>query len=230
MTRRTIGLAPSAPEEASGQDAKKYSSGNPLVQWLISRWLRIVRLAVSQPDGVLVDVGVGEGVALERIVPRDCYAIGVEYRRDKILMARQNVSLLSCVVADAGMIPLRDATADVTTCIEVLEHLVMPEPAVEELARITSRRCVVSVPWEPWFRLGNLGRGKNLRRIGNDIEHVQHFTPRRLERLLARCFESVEVVPVFPWLVGVAQMPKWCVQAHSLARRCHDDDPVVSTT
>jgi ubiquinone/menaquinone biosynthesis C-methylase UbiE len=207
MTRRPIGLAPNAPAEASGQDAKKYSSGNPIVQRLIARWLQIVRLAVSQPRGILVDVGVGEGLALERIVPPGCHAVGVEYRCDKIRVAQQHVELLAGVVADAGMLPLRDATADVTTCIEVLEHLVTPEPAVEELARITSGRCVVSVPWEPWFRLGNLGRGKNLRRIGNDDEHVQQFTPRLVERLLARCFGSVEIVPVFPWLVAVAKDP-----------------------
>jgi ubiquinone/menaquinone biosynthesis C-methylase UbiE len=206
MTRRPIGLAPDASVEASGQDAKKYSSRNPLVQRLISRWLRILRLAVSQPRGVLVDVGVGEGLALRRIIPPDCRAVGVDYRREKIRDARQEIELLAGVVADAGLLPLRDATADVTTCIEVLEHLVTPEPAVEELARVTSRQCVVSVPWEPWFRLGNLGRGKNLRRIGNDIEHVQQFTPRRLERLLAQYFDSVEIVPAFPWLVAVTQV------------------------
>jgi ubiquinone/menaquinone biosynthesis C-methylase UbiE len=207
MTRRPIGLAPDAPAEVSGQDAKKYSSGNPIVQRLISRWLQIVRLAVSQPRGIVVDVGIGEGLAMERVMPPGSHVVGVEFRRDKIRVAQQHIELLAGVVADAGMLPLRDATADVTTCIEVLEHLVTPEPAVEELARITARRCVVSVPWEPWFRLGNLGRGKNLRRIGNDIEHVQQFTPRLLERLLARFFDSVEIVPVFPWLVAVAQDP-----------------------
>jgi SAM-dependent methyltransferase len=208
MRGRPIGLAPSTPANASGQDAKKYSSRNPIVQRLIWRWLRILRLAVSQPRGILVDVGVGEGLALRRIIPQGCYAVGVEYRSDKLRVARQNIESLVAVVADAGMVPMRDAAADVATCIEVLEHLVMPEPAVEELARITSGACLVSVPWEPWFRLGNLGRGKNLKRIGNDIEHVQQFTPRRLERLLVQYFDSVEIVPVFPWLVGVARRPK----------------------
>jgi SAM-dependent methyltransferase len=205
MTRRPIGLAPHAPAEGSGQDAKKYSTGNPLVRRLIARWLQIVRLAVSQPHGILVDVGVGEGLALKQIIPAGSRVVGVEYRRDKLRLAQEHLEQLAGVVADAGMLPLRDAAADVTTCIEVLEHLVTPEPAVEELARITSRRCVVSVPWEPWFRLGNLGRGKNLTRIGNDIEHVQQFTPQRLRRLLGRHFDRVEIVRAFPWLVGVGE-------------------------
>ena len=79
------------------------------------------------------------------------------------------------------------------TCIEVLEHLSAATPAVAELARVTRGRCVVSVPWEPWFRLGNLGRGKNVGRLGNDPEHVQQFTPRRLHDLLAGQFTSVSV-------------------------------------
>ena len=65
-----------------------------------------------------------------------------------------------------------------------LEHLIPFEPAVAELARITRGRLVVSVPWEPWFRLGNMGRGKNVKRLGNDPEHVQAFTPKRLKALL----------------------------------------------
>jgi hypothetical protein len=58
------------------------------------------------------------------------------------------------------------------------------------------------VPWEPWFRLGNLGRGKNVRRLGNDPEHLHAFTPARLRRTLDRSFDQVRVVRAFPWLVA----------------------------
>jgi hypothetical protein len=87
----------------------------------------------------------------------------------------------------------------------VLEHLTDPEVAVGELARITRGHCVVSVPWEPVFRLGNLGRGKNLRRLGNDPEHVQQFNPSRLRRLLERHFADVSVQTCLPWVVAVAR-------------------------
>jgi hypothetical protein len=73
---------------------------------------------------------------------------------------------------------------------------------------VTTDRCVVSVPWEPWFRLGNLGRGKNVRRLGNDPEHVQWFTPRRLRRALAASFDEVRVVRAFPWIIAEARRPR----------------------
>ena len=112
------------------------------------------------------------------------------------------------------MLPVADGCADLVTCIELLEHLAPFDPAVAELARITGGRCVVSVPWEPWFRLGNLGRGKNVRRLGNDPEHVQAFTPGRLRRALERHFAEVRVVKAFPWLIAEA------AAARADARRC----------
>ena len=61
------------------------------------------------------------------------------------------------------------------------------------------------MPWEPWFRLGNLARGKNVSAFGNDPEHVQQFTPARLHRLLGAGFQTVAVTTSAPWLVGVAR-------------------------
>jgi hypothetical protein len=201
---RPIGLAPGIPEAAAGQDAKKYASANPVVQRLIARLLATVRDLVGPSPGVLVDVGVGEGLALERLLEPGTAAVGIEYRLDKLRAATARIGALSGACGDAGMLPVRTGGADTVTCLEVLEHLTVVEPAVAELARITGGRCIVSVPWEPWFRLGNLGRGKNVRRLGNDAEHVQACSPSSLHRLLGGSFGHVEVHRSFPWLVAVA--------------------------
>ena len=204
---RPIGLAPGIPQDAAGQDAKKYESGNPVVQRLIGRLLATVGELVGPEPGVLVDVGVGEGLALERVLAPGTAAVGLEYRADKLAVATTRVAGLAGACADAGMLPVRTGAAGTVTCLEVLEHLVVVEPAVAELARITARpggRCIVSVPWEPWFRLGNLGRGKNVRRLGNDVEHVQAFSPASLRRTLEASFGAVDVRTSFPWLVAVA--------------------------
>jgi SAM-dependent methyltransferase len=197
-----------------GQDAAKYSTTNPVVRRLLDRWTARLRAVVGSVGGTVVDVGVGEGLSLARVLEGPdvvpARVVGVEYRFDKAVEARRGGGL-EVVVADAGMVPLPDGAADLVLCIEVLEHLPRVSPAVAELARLTASsagRCVVSVPWEPWFRLGNLGRGKNLRRLGNDPEHVGWFTPRRLRRTLERHFERVAVVSAFPWLVADARAPR----------------------
>ena len=207
-TSRPIGLAPGAPEEAAGQDAKKYQTGNPVVQKLLARWMGILKGVLGTIEGTVVDVGVGEGLALERMLPSGYPAIGLEYRFDKAKLAVERVPGLDAVKADAGMLPIRTGSADLVTSIEVLEHLPQYELAVAELARITRGRCVISVPWEPYFRLGNLGRGKNVGRLGNDPEHVNFFSPGKLQTALGAEFAEVRVVKAFPWLIAEASRPR----------------------
>ena len=223
---RPIGLAPGAPEQAAGQDAAKYGSTNPVVRRLLDRWSARLRDVVGPVRGTVVDVGIGEGLCLERLlgvptarpgaaaaepvaepvpVPR---VVGVEYRFDKARAAARRLPGVAPVVGDAGMLPVPDGQADLVTCIEVLEHLPAVDRAVAELARVAADRCVVSVPWEPWFRLGNLGRGKNVARLGNDPEHVGWFTPGRLRRTLEREFAEVRVVRAFPWIIAEARGPR----------------------
>lgn len=205
---RSIGLAPGLELDAAGQDAAKYGTTNPVVQRLLARWLGRLTAVLGTPTGTVVDVGVGEGFALERMFPAGTAAVALEYRHDKALVASEKLDAVAVIRGDAGVLPFPDASADLVTSIEVLEHLPVYEQAVAEMARICRGRLVVSVPWEPWFRLGNLGRGKNVKRMGNDPEHVQAFTPARLRRALGREFHQVRVVKAFPWLIAEASDPK----------------------
>jgi SAM-dependent methyltransferase len=200
-----IGLPAGASDLAAGEDEAKYSSRNMVVRALIARLLRELRAATGSTEGTWVDVGIGEGLALEAMQARAGSLIGVEYRRDKLATALQRLPNARGVRADAGMLPFTDRSADIVTCLEVLEHLGAPERAVEELARVCRGQCVVSVPWEPFFRLGNLCRGKDARHWGNNPEHVQHFRPSSLRHLLRRSFGDVSVHPCFPWLIAVTK-------------------------
>ncbi len=206
---QSIGLAPGLALDAAGQDAAKYGTTNPVVQRLLARWLGRLTAVLGTPTGTVVDVGVGEGFALERMFPDGTApggsVVALEYRHDKALVAAAKLPAVAVVRGDAGVLPFPDAGADLVTSIEVLEHLPRFEQAVAEMARICRGRLVVSVPWEPWFRLGNLGRGKNMARLGNDPEHVQSFTPARLRRALAEHFTEVRVVKAFPWLIAEAR-------------------------
>ena len=64
------------------------------------------------------------------------------------------------------------------------------------------------MPWEPWFRLGNLGRGKNVKRWGNDPEHVNFFSPAKLRKALALHFDEVRITKAFPWIIAEATNPR----------------------
>jgi hypothetical protein len=96
----------------------------------------------------------------------------------------------------------------VALCLEVLEHLEDPAPAVDRIAEWTRSMAIVSVPWEPFFRAGNLLRGKYVASLGNHPEHVQQFGPRSLNALLERRFRVVHVETCFPWLLARAAAPR----------------------
>lgn len=218
--RTTIGLGQGFDPDAQGQDERKYAASNPVVRWLINRLCAAVADALDGTVGPILDVGTGEGLAVQRVTqllseggggPRP--VIGVEYRAAKLRAARRRNPRMSAVVADIGMLPFRDGAMPTVLCMEVLEHLDRPADAVRELARVSGATLVVTVPFEPLFRLGNLARGKNLRKFGNDPEHLQQFNPCGVRRLLS--FESitgprapnVRTATVTPWVIGVRSVP-----------------------
>jgi ubiquinone/menaquinone biosynthesis C-methylase UbiE len=182
----------------------KYQTANPVVRRLIDRFFVHVRdIVQSLAAESLLDAGCGEGEALaqlrallpERVVAVDVSAGAVEAtgRRLPFVDARQ---------ASLYELPFEDRSFDAVLCLEVLEHLKDPETALAELARVSGGDIVISVPHEPWFRLGSMLRGKYVRRLGNHPEHVNHWGPRSLPDLLGRRFEVVTLTRSFPWLIA----------------------------
>jgi ubiquinone/menaquinone biosynthesis C-methylase UbiE len=99
-------------------------------------------------------------------------------------------------------LPFADRSFDAVTCLEVLEHLDDPAAAVREMARVARRAVVVSVPFEPFFRIGNVLRGKHLGRLGNHPEHVQHWNLRTFRTFLSGSVAEVRIIVAFPWIIA----------------------------
>jgi 2-polyprenyl-3-methyl-5-hydroxy-6-metoxy-1,4-benzoquinol methylase len=103
------------------------------------------------------------------------------------------------VQGSALTLPFADDTFDLVLCIEVLEHLPSPEQALREIARVASGAVVLSVPWEPVWRLGNMARGRYVGELGNTPGHIQHFTRRGFLRLVNRHLVVDDVERPIPW-------------------------------
>lgn len=112
---------------------------------------------------------------------------------------------LEFVLADWLDLDLAATAGDWMLCLEVLEHLENPRALVAKLASHPQIGAAISVPWEPWFRLGNLLRGKNVSRFGNDPGHVQQFSPSSFGKLLREFYPRVEIQVSFPWILAVAR-------------------------
>jgi 2-polyprenyl-3-methyl-5-hydroxy-6-metoxy-1,4-benzoquinol methylase len=93
---------------------------------------------------------------------------------------------------------------DLVICAEVLEHLDTPLRALDEMCRLSPRRLLLSVPHEPFIMLSNLARLKNVSRLGNDPEHVNHWGTRSFRRLLETRLEVARVTTSYPWVLALA--------------------------
>jgi SAM-dependent methyltransferase len=199
-----------APPTFADQDQAKYLATNPVVQRLIARWLgELATLVASNVPTAspLLDAGAGAGFSLERFAG-DRPVLAVDLHLEKVEQVPQRVGTAQPLVSDVTRLPLPDGAVAWATSIEVLEHLPAPERLVAELARVCRDGVIVSVPWEPFFKLGNLARGKNVRRLGNDPEHIGAFGPRGLTRLLRGSFDQVTIHRRLPWLLAVATGPR----------------------
>ncbi len=192
------------------QDQRKYLATNPVVRRLIARWLGALTALVDThvpPTDALLDAGAGAGFSLAGFAA-DRPVIAADLHLAKVRQIHQRVPHARLVTADVTRLPVPDDAVGWATSIEVLEHLPHPELLVAELARVCRDGVIVSVPWEPWFRLGNLARGKNVSRFGNDPEHIGAFGANSLARLLRRSFTTVSVNRRLPWLLAVATGPR----------------------
>jgi len=182
----------------------KFESRNPLVRRLIDRFYATVRSVVEPlgPDSVL-DAGCGEGETLARLagcLPQRVF--GVDVRPDSVEFARRRLPSLDASLQSVYELEFEDGAFDLVLCLEVLEHLERPERALSELCRVSRSDLVLSVPHEPWFRVGTLLRGRHLASLGNHPEHLQNWTRSGFAEFLEPRIETVTLTTSFPWLIA----------------------------
>jgi 2-polyprenyl-3-methyl-5-hydroxy-6-metoxy-1,4-benzoquinol methylase len=160
----------------------------------------LVELRPLAPRRVL-DAGCGEGVVagwLAAGLP-GAAVTGVDAREDGLReFARRNPGL-EVVPGDLYELPFADGSFDLVVTVEVLEHLDRPAEVLRELARVSSSHLFLTVPHEPFFRAGNMIRGRYLRRLGSTPGHQSTWGRRSFARLVASEAEVVRWVGLFPW-------------------------------
>jgi 2-polyprenyl-3-methyl-5-hydroxy-6-metoxy-1,4-benzoquinol methylase len=92
-----------------------------------------------------------------------------------------------------------DDEFDLVAATEVLEHVLEPERALSEMARVARRHLIVSVPREPLWRALNVARGAYVGQFGNTPGHLNHWSRHGFVGLLAGYGHVVEARSPFPW-------------------------------
>jgi 2-polyprenyl-3-methyl-5-hydroxy-6-metoxy-1,4-benzoquinol methylase len=163
-------------------------------------------ITVIAPRTVL-DVGCGKGVvtyAARQQLPQ-LTITGVDINRTGLVTAQQLNPGYDVVAGDIHLLPFPDNLFDLIVCTEVLEHLECPHLAITELQRVGKHALLLSVPHEPYFRLGNLFSGHYLSSWGNYPEHRQLWTKAQFICEVSRFLTVRQVWTPFPWVIIWAQ-------------------------
>jgi ubiquinone/menaquinone biosynthesis C-methylase UbiE len=192
---------------------RKHTATNPLQRALIDRFhQRIVREIIALHPGSVLDAGCGEGFVARRVLAAlpGLALTGCDVSAGALEIARQASPAARFVPGSVLDLPFPDRAFDVTGCFEVLEHLPgdLPHQALAELARVTRRAVVLSVPHEPLFSLANAARGKNLdvRPRGSDPDHHQFWSRAAFGELVGERFTVRKLFGSFPWTICVAKV------------------------
>jgi len=98
----------------------------------------------------LLDVGCGEGYWLSFLQNKTDFVLyGTDVSSIKILSAKKIVSdkNIRLSVSDITNLPFSDKEFDITTCLQVLEHIPEWKRGLSEILRVTSKRVIITVPY-----------------------------------------------------------------------------------
>lgn len=190
------------------QHQEKYS--HPLKSIFTRIFLKkIAKIVSAESAKTVIDVGCGEGypdqLLLEEIPALKI--VGVDVDCQALKLARKRNSQVSYCFGDIFNLSFKKRAFDLALALEVLEHLEYPEKAVEKIKKI-AKKCLFSVPYEPWFTLACFFSGSYFNTRGRHPGHINSWSRKTFEKMLKKYFNRIKIGICFFWLVALCQDEK----------------------
>ncbi|MEV7283810.1 methyltransferase domain-containing protein [Streptomyces sp. NPDC093252] len=176
------------------------------------RQARVLAAALAgTPGATVLDIGCGDGTSAATAAPllRGHRIVGVDWSQDALARARTRLPSVVRGELAGGGLPLRTGCADAVLFSEVIEHLVDPDAALDEIRRVLrpGGHLMLSTPnLAAWYNRGLLLAGVqpvfsevSLRGIhgrpGSEVVgHLRLYTARALRGFVAASgFEVVRL-------------------------------------
>ena len=190
--------------DTSKRHAHKYKNSSFLHQLVLGRFLDAMAetLTPFQQHSIL-DFGCGEAFFWQEMQQRSCHPsrlTGIDLRDDALDEARQRLPEHRFLKQDL-LHWEPEEKFDLVMASQVLEHLPEPGQFLDKLSELSQGHILLSVPWEPFFRLCNLARGRDILRLGNHPEHINLWGARSFVRFVEKHADIIETKTVFPFLI-----------------------------
>jgi SAM-dependent methyltransferase len=196
-------------EDTGQRHRHKYENPNFIHQLVLGRFIDAVSREIGTlPTGRTLDFGCGEGLFLNELKRRGVgfdNILGLDLRDDALADAKNLLPEYEFEKADLLTWDRPDRSFDLVIASQVLEHLPQPDLFLKRLFALTDQYLLLTVPWEPWFRLINLMRGRDITRFGNHPEHINHWGVGEFRQLIEPHGAIVRLYTVFPFIIAVAK-------------------------
>lgn len=180
-----------------------YNSKNPFIQILARLFLKNIScLLYSLKTETILDIGCGEGDIMYRLKLKK--TVGIDNDKIRIHFAKR--CGCHCIVGDIYSLPIQGKAFKIIIATEILEHLDNYNKALNEIRKVCQQCCLISVPYEPFFQVGNFLRGKHLRRLGKTPAHVNFWRKQEIVKILKAHFKIVQFRLSFPWLLFLCEV------------------------
>lgn len=198
-------------EDTTKRHSKKYKNKNFIHQLVLGRFLDEIanELKFFQEKRVL-DFGCGEAFfwdeMLKREVSMQCLT-GIDLREDALIEAKKKFPQHQFF--DNDLLTFQpNHKYEVVIASQVLEHLYEPRLYLKQLINLSSLYVLITVPWEPYFRLSNFVRGRDLLRFGNHPEHINLWGKRAFRNFIKSEMKIIKYITIFPFLLCIGQVNK----------------------
>lgn len=166
---------------------KKHSSNNPIMKYLNEKLKIDIILALEKYNPkTILDVGCGEGFITSRLGNKfkEADILGIDIEQEYIDYAKFFNTYDNVRYELNSIDTLPEIKYDLIVATEVLEHLEDPKGAIEKLKAVSGGIILITIPNEPYFRLGNLCSLKYIGRLGNTPGHLHNWTKGQISNLL----------------------------------------------
>jgi 2-polyprenyl-3-methyl-5-hydroxy-6-metoxy-1,4-benzoquinol methylase len=170
---------------------------------------RLLREVAALGPSTVLDAGCGEGIVAGWLAAElpGVAVHGVDARPEGVEEFRRRNPGMPVSVGDLYALDFADGEFDLVLSTEVLEHLERPRDAVKEMARVAGAHLLITVPHEPFFRAGNLARGRYVPRLGSTPGHMNTWGRRGFTGMVSGRAEVLRWWSAFPWQ-GVSARPR----------------------
>lgn len=188
--------------------AGKYEDTSMIAKYLVDSYFKSVEKLLQKTNTITNahEIGSGEGrstMRLDKMVPN---LSASEYVEDLVTLAKKNNPNTTVFQESVYSLQYEDKSVDLVFLLEVLEHLDYPEAALEEIKRVSKKYLILGVPREPLWCFLNMCRFKYLKDFGNTPGHLNHWSKKKLIKLIEAKFGKVIAIesPI-PWTIVLAE-------------------------